>query len=90
MQICKDRELIIDSTIFGMGRGAGNIHTELITKFEKDNDGYYDTDQNLLYQDELEEDNIENLKNSNLWSSTHERHEISKQINLSKNIKEEK
>lgn len=64
--------------------------TELITKFEKDNDGYYDTEQNLLYQDELEEDNIENLKNNNLWSTSKERHEISKQINLSKNIKEEK
>ena len=37
-----------------------------------------------------EEDNIENLKNNNLWSTSKERHEISKQINLSKNIKEEK
>ena len=27
--MCKDRELIIDSSIYGMGRGAGNLNTEL-------------------------------------------------------------
>ena len=45
MQISKDRELIIDSTVFGMGRGAGNIHTELITKYLNDN---YRAKYNLL------------------------------------------
>jgi len=28
-----DRDLILDSSIFGMGRGAGNLNTELITNF---------------------------------------------------------
>jgi len=28
-----DRSLILDSSIFGMGRGAGNLNTELITNF---------------------------------------------------------
>lgn len=29
VKMCKDRDLIIDSSIFGMGRGAGNLNTEL-------------------------------------------------------------
>lgn len=43
MKVCKDRELIIDSTVFGMGRGAGNLCTELITQYINDNyGGHYD------------------------------------------------
>lgn len=43
MKVCKDRELIIDSTVFGMGRGAGNLCTELITQYINDNyNGQYD------------------------------------------------
>ena len=34
---CKKRELIIDSTVFGMGRAAGNLCTEVITQFLNDN-----------------------------------------------------
>ena len=37
MKICSNRELIIDSTVFGMGRGAGNLCTELITQYINDN-----------------------------------------------------
>lgn len=37
MKICKNRELIIDSTVFGMGRGAGNLCTELLTQYLIDN-----------------------------------------------------
>lgn len=32
IDLCKTRDLIIDSSIFGMGRGAGNLCTELITQ----------------------------------------------------------
>lgn len=32
IELCKTRDLIIDSSIFGMGRGAGNLCTELIAK----------------------------------------------------------
>ena len=43
MKICNNRELIIDSTVFGMGRGAGNLCTELITQYINDNyNGHYD------------------------------------------------
>lgn len=37
MKVCKGRELIIDSTVFGMGRGAGNLCTELLTQYINDN-----------------------------------------------------
>lgn len=33
IQINSTRELIIDSSIFGMGRGAGNLNTELVTQY---------------------------------------------------------
>lgn len=39
------RELIIDSTVFGMGRGAGNICTELLTQYLNDN---YNGEYNLV------------------------------------------
>lgn len=43
MKVCHNRELIIDSTVFGMGRGAGNLCTELITQYLNDNyKGNYD------------------------------------------------
>lgn len=32
-----DRKIIIDSCVYGMGRGAGNLCTELITKYLNDN-----------------------------------------------------
>lgn len=32
-----NREIIIDSCVYGMGRGAGNLCTELITKYLNDN-----------------------------------------------------
>ena len=38
-----DRELIIDSSVYGMGRGAGNLNTELFVQYLNDNaDGNYD------------------------------------------------
>lgn len=38
-----NRDLIIDSSVFGMGRGAGNLCTELITQYINDNyNGEYD------------------------------------------------
>lgn len=33
------RELIIDSSVYGMGRGAGNLNTELFVEYLNDNDG---------------------------------------------------
>lgn len=33
VQLSKSREVIIDATIFGMGRGAGNLNTELFARY---------------------------------------------------------
>lgn len=37
LKLCTDRELIIDSTVFGIGRGAGNLCTEVITQYINEN-----------------------------------------------------
>ena len=39
MEVCGDREIIIDASVYGMGRGAGNLCTELITQYVNDNLG---------------------------------------------------
>lgn len=39
MQLNTPRQLIIDSSIFGMGRGAGNLNTELVTQYINTNFG---------------------------------------------------
>ena len=53
IQICTNRELIIDSTVFGMGRCAGNLCTELITQYINDNyNGNYNVVKVLKIVDE--------------------------------------
>ena len=37
LQINTSRRLILDATVYGMGRGAGNLCTELITQYINDN-----------------------------------------------------
>ncbi|HNW25854.1 MAG TPA: aldolase catalytic domain-containing protein [Candidatus Gastranaerophilaceae bacterium] len=37
MNLKTKRDIIIDSSVFGMGRGAGNLATELITRYINDN-----------------------------------------------------
>ena len=54
LDICKVRELIIDSTLMGMGRGAGNLSTEVITQYLNDNlETRYDTNKilNIIEQE---------------------------------------
>ena len=45
VKLIKSRELIVDATLSGMGRGAGNLCTELIVKYLKDN---YDNNYDLI------------------------------------------
>lgn len=58
------RDLIIDSTIFGMGRGAGNIQTEQITKYFNDN---YHKGYNLLPVLRLIDETINPIYNKTPW-----------------------
>lgn len=53
MQLNTPRKLIIDSSIFGMGRGAGNLNTELVTQYINFNFGLkYDNIEILELIDE--------------------------------------
>ena len=48
------RELIIDSSVYGMGRGAGNLNTELFVEYLNDNNGgVYDLKPLLTIIDEI-------------------------------------
>ena len=49
-----DRELIIDASVYGMGRGAGNLNTELFVQYLNDNaDSDYDIKPLLSIIDEI-------------------------------------
>ena len=49
-----DREIIIDSSIYGMGRGAGNLNTELFVQYLNENiDGKYRLTPLLTIIDEI-------------------------------------
>lgn len=53
MQLNTPRKLIIDSSVFGMGRGAGNLNTELVTQYINFNFGLkYDNIEILEIIDE--------------------------------------
>ena len=53
MQLNSSRELTIDASIYGMGRGAGNLQTELVTQYINANFGLrYDNIQILEIIDE--------------------------------------
>ena len=64
MKICKDRELIIDSTVFGMGRGAGNLCTELITQYINDN---YEGNYNIVHILKIVDEQVDPIFAQNPW-----------------------
>lgn len=63
-QINSKREIIIDSSVFGMGRGAGNLCTELITQYINDNIARrYDVIPLL----EIVDEQLNNIFNNTPW-----------------------
>lgn len=49
-----ERSMIIDSSVYGMGRGAGNLNTELFVEYLNENaDGKYDIKPLLVIIDEI-------------------------------------
>ena len=74
-----NRELIIDSSVYGMGRGAGNLNTELFVEYLNENNGAnYDLKPLLTIIDEI----LNDFYQSNYWgyslpnyiSATHHAH----------------
>lgn len=54
VHIQTDRDLIIDSSVYGMGRGAGNLNTELFVEYLNENsDGQYVLKPLLTIIDEI-------------------------------------
>lgn len=61
------RDIIIDASIYGIGRGAGNLNTELIADFvNKSYSTHYDTLPLLEVIDEF----LNSLMKSNPWGFT--------------------
>ena len=58
------RELFLDSCLFGMGRGAGNLNTEIITQYINN---YYNGSYNLSHCAELIEEEIAKYNSHNIW-----------------------
>lgn len=60
----KDRDIIVDSTIYGMGRGAGNLNTELITSYINENLGGEYIVESLL---DIIDNYLESIKRDSEW-----------------------
>jgi len=64
VDIQTNQDLIIDTSIFGMGRGAGNLNTELFVEYLNDNaGGYYDIKPLLNIIDEV----LNRFYQTNYW-----------------------
>jgi len=64
LKMCLNRDLIIDSCLYGMGRGAGNLCTELITKYLNDN---FQTKYNILPLLKSIDENLKPIYEKNPW-----------------------
>jgi 4-hydroxy 2-oxovalerate aldolase len=58
------REIIIDSTVFGMGRGAGNLCTELVTQYINENISHLYETLPLL---EIYDEHLSKLTDQSQW-----------------------
>ena len=59
-----ERELIVDSSVFGIGRGAGNLHSEIIAKYMNEYEGK-NYDVNAFWN--IYEKCIKALRNQYSW-----------------------
>lgn len=63
-EIHTNRHIILDSSVFGMGRGAGNLASELITRFINDNIEYkYD----VIPLIEIVDEHLGNIFSNTSW-----------------------
>ena len=59
-----DRELIVDGSVFGIGRGAGNLHTEIIANYLNEFEGK-NYDINALWN--IYEKSIKDIRKKYVW-----------------------
>lgn len=59
-----DRELILDASVYGMGRGAGNLNTEIIAKYLNENAG---KKYNLLSFFQIYEETVKEIGQKHTW-----------------------
>ena len=64
VNIQTNRNLIIDSSVYGMGRGAGNLNTELFVEYLNDNCG---TEYNIKPLLKIIDDIINGFYQKNYW-----------------------
>lgn len=62
-----NRELILDSSVYGIGRGAGNLNTELMAKFLNEN---YNKKYDIRSFFEIYENMIKDLQKKYVWGYT--------------------
>ena len=62
--VCSDREIVIDSSVYGMGRGAGNLCDELIVNYLNRK---YGKDYNLFPILEIADNILSDIKKRNYW-----------------------
>lgn len=67
MQTFTHREILIDASVQGMGRGAGNLCIELITQFMNEN---LDTEYNVTALLEIIDKYLVQIKETNPWGYT--------------------
>lgn len=63
-QLQTNRQIIIDSSIFGMGRGAGNLNTELFVEYLND---YYFGTYNIKPLLRVMDDTLNSIYNEKYW-----------------------
>ena len=59
-----NRNIVIDSSVYGMGRGAGNLPTELILNYLNK---YYEKNYNLLPILDITDNILQKIKENNYW-----------------------
>lgn len=62
-----NRNIILDASVYGIGRGAGNLNLELITKYlNKTHDCHYQIEPML----EIYDDYLKDLRKKHVWGSS--------------------